>query len=72
MLNRTHVLGLREMSNKSAQSTLETLPQTLRDIDAQCHLLESCDLKKDSYGFNILCNIKNIMSDRATTEKRFS
>ena len=41
-----YVLGLREMSNKSSQSTLETLQQILRDIDAHCHLLETCD-KKD-------------------------
>ena len=41
-----YVLGLREMFNKSSQSTLETLQQILRDIDAHCHLLETCD-KKD-------------------------
>jgi hypothetical protein len=55
------------MFNKSSQSTLETLQQILRDIDAYCHLLETCD-KKDSYGFNILCNMKNTMSDRAAIE----
>ena len=46
------------------------MQQILRDIDAHCHLLETCD-KKDSYVFNILCNIKNTTSDRAATEKRF-
>ena len=62
---RPYLLGLREMANKSAKTTLDTLKEIIQDIS------ESVGTESQS-GQKILCNIKNTMSDRAQTEKAFN
>ena len=57
------MLGLREMSNKSAQTCLDTFKEILNDI--------SDDANNETAGGKLLTNIKNTMSDRAQTEVAF-
>jgi hypothetical protein len=56
------ILGLKEMKDKSSDSCLSTLTQVIQDI-SDCPTTET--------GKRILTNIKNTMSDRAATEKKF-
>jgi hypothetical protein len=56
------VLGLRDMSDKISATCLDTLKSIIADIN-------NCTHSQD--GSNILTNIKNTMSDRAATEKKF-
>ena len=60
----THVLGVQETPSKSAQDTLDTMVSMLHNISetTQCKEL----------GEQIIVNIKNTMSDRASTEKLFN
>ncbi len=59
-----YMLGLREMSNKSARTCLDTFKEILEDISA---------MKENSVaGDLIVTNIKNTMSDRAQTEVAFN
>ena len=62
---RPYLLGLREMANKSAKTTLDTLKEIIQDIS------ESVGMESQS-GQKILCSIKNTRSDRAQTEKAFN
>ena len=62
---RPYVLGLREMATKSAQDTLDIFKDILFDLDKQYY---SCGLSSQ----NILFQIRNTMSDRAATEKKFN
>ena len=64
----SYTLGLREMCNGSAQTTLDTLNEILADIE------EVADkaLGVDNAANRILANIKCTMSDRASTEKSFN
>ena len=64
--NVSYLLGLREMENKSGQCTLDTMKEILHDITT---LSEQEDT---TVGKKILANIKNTMSDRASTEKCFN
>ncbi|KAK6180548.1 hypothetical protein SNE40_012681 [Patella caerulea] len=66
----SYLLGLREMVNKSAQCTLDVLKEILFDISAHCK--ELSEAKNFSVGYELLCNITNTMSDRASTEKAFN
>lgn len=59
----TYLLGLREMSNKSASTVLDTLKEILNDISEISNGTDT--------GSRILSCIKNTMSDRAATEKKF-
>ena len=59
------VLGLREMSSKSSETTLDTLVQILGDIDRVGQLGSNSSKQ-------ILVNFRNTMSDRAATEKKFN
>lgn len=56
------VLGLRDMADKSSATCLETLKAITADI-SECTYTDA--------GKKILTNIKNTMSDRALTEKKF-
>lgn len=59
----SYLLGLREMHSKSSETVLDTLKQILSDIDSVA--------EGTNTGKKILTNIKNTMSDRAATEKKF-
>ncbi|WAR11353.1 hypothetical protein MAR_025533 [Mya arenaria] len=63
----SYILGLREMANKSGASTAETLQQIIQDISVYCTQSDNLGL-----GYDLLTNIKNTMSDRASTEKTFN
>ena len=63
----SYLLGLREMANKSGQSTLDTLKEILNGISDHC---KSAD--NESVGSEMIANIKTTMSDRASTEKHFN
>ncbi|WAR06009.1 LOW QUALITY PROTEIN: hypothetical protein MAR_021378 [Mya arenaria] len=52
-----------EMATKSSHDTLETFKDILNDID---------DITDDEPGNKLLVNIKNTMSDRASTETKFN
>ena len=64
----SYTLGLREMCNGSAKTTLDTLNEILADIE------EVADkaLGVGNAANRILANIKCTMSDRASTEKSFN
>lgn len=64
----SYILGLREMVDKSGQSTLDTFKEILSDITNYCHDSEN----HQNIGYIILCNIRDTMSDRASTEKHFN
>ena len=70
MIMRTHTFwDLREMVSKSADDTLATLKDVLDDISHICndHLTPG-----NETGIKTLSQIKNTMSDRATTESKFN
>ncbi|KAH3721064.1 hypothetical protein DPMN_063979 [Dreissena polymorpha] len=56
------VIGLKDMINKSSDNCLATLKLIINDIN---------DCTNTSVGKQILAEIKNTMSDRAATEKKF-
>lgn len=64
-----YLLGLREMLNKSGVCTLDTFKEILSDITNSCHEKELTGNMNVSY--QILANIRDTMSDRASTEKAF-
>ena len=64
----SYILGLREMADKSSQSTLDTFKDILNDVSDYCYQKE----QNQNAGYKILSNIKNTMSDRASTEKAFN
>lgn len=64
----SYLLGLREMHCKSSETVLDTLKEILHDNNDLCSEKEKDD---NSVGFKLLTSIKNTMSDRATTEKKF-
>lgn len=67
---KSYLLGLREMVDKSGQSTLDTLKEILNDITEYCHVNE---INNDiNVGNKLLANIRDTMSDRASTEKNFN
>ena len=66
----SYLLGLREMSSKSAETVLDTLKTILQDITDLCQEKENND-KERNVGYRLLSNIRNTMSDRAATEKKF-
>ena len=65
-----YMLGLREMCNKSASTTLDTFKEILGDISALCD--NDLENNKISHGYHILCNIRDFMSDRAKTNIAFT
>lgn len=59
------------MVNKSGQCTLDTLKEILGDIESYCKIQEEQEEQESSAaGMELLSNIKNTMSDRASTEKK--
>lgn len=68
--NNSYILGLREMVNKSGQSTLDTFKDILADITTYCHEAEGAN--DMNIGYKLLANIRDTMSDRASTEKTFN
>ena len=63
--NRMYLLGIRDLATKSANDTFHAFQQILSDFDSA---------QKDSnskVGKEILCNIRNTMSDRAATEVKW-
>ncbi|KAK3094747.1 hypothetical protein FSP39_005715 [Pinctada imbricata] len=66
----SYLLGLREMFNKSGQSTLDTLKEILEDFGTHCYQKERENHM--NVGYRILANIRDTMSDRASTEKNFN
>lgn len=59
----SYLLGLREMKCKSSETVLETFKDILQDFNGLCI--------GNDVGFKVLTAIKNTMSDRASTEKKF-
>lgn len=56
-------LGLRDMHNKAASTTLDTFKEILNDISSAC---EEMIINEDvSVGHAIISNIQSFMSDRA-------
>lgn len=64
------MLGLREMNNKAASTTLDTFKEILSDISDLCD--DNLENNKLSSGYHILCNIRDFMSDRAKTNIAFT
>ena len=60
------VLGLHEMVSKSGKDTLSTFKDILADIDVRCKATNN------EFSSNILKHISATMSDRASTELKFS
>ena len=58
------VLGMKPIATKSAKDTLDTLCDTLAEITQSCGVEGLSD--------TLVYNIKNTMSDRASTEKAFN
>ena len=56
------------MVNKSGQCTLDTLKEILGDITTYCRAQEEGDAQ-GTVGLQLLANIANTISDRASTEK---
>lgn len=70
LTDETYILRLRELFNKSGQSTLDTFKYILNDINDYCFQAEK---KSDMHvGYQILANIRDTMSDRASTDKTFN
>ena len=68
----SYFLGLREMSDKSAKTTLGTFKEILSDIDDVCNKIYEKEHGPMHVGYQILSNIRDTMSDRASTEKCFN
>ena len=60
------VLGLRELTTKSGRDTLDALKEILFDLDTRYYTADTLVSQ------NILFQIRNTMSDRAATEKKFN
>ncbi|KAK3097521.1 hypothetical protein FSP39_010420 [Pinctada imbricata] len=58
------------MFNKSSQCTLDTLKEILDDINEHCFTQETA--RQFHAGYQILANMRDTMSDRASTEKAFN
>lgn len=72
MDRNSHLLGLREMLNNSGQCTLDTLKEILGDIESYCEIQEEQEEHDRSAAeMELLSNIKNTMSERASTENFF-
>ena len=65
-----YMLGLREMNNKAASTTLDSFKEILSDISDLCD--DNLENNKLSSGYHILCNIRDFMSDRAKTNIAFT
>jgi E1A/CREB-binding protein len=63
-------LGLRDMCNKAASTTLDTFKDILIDISNACEVLTSNE--DVSTGHAILSNIESFMSDRAKVNSSFT
>ncbi|KAK3096973.1 hypothetical protein FSP39_005288 [Pinctada imbricata] len=61
-----YVLGLRELTTKSAKDTLDTFKEILFDLDNRYYTSQNLISQ------NILFHIRNTMSDRAATEMKFN
>ena len=70
--SNSFVLGMRDIVSKSSEDTLTTLKMILDDIDDIHNGLKQENEEKDKVGLEILCKIKNTMSDRAATEAKFN
>ena len=68
----SYVLGMRDIVSKSAEDTLTTLKVILDDINDIHNGLKQENDEKNEVGLEILCKIKNFMSDRAATEAKFN
>lgn len=63
-------LGLRDMHNKAASTTLDTFKEILNDISSAC---EEMIINEDvSVGHTIISNIQSFMSDRAKVNISFT
>ena len=67
----SYLMGLREISDKTARTTLETFKEILHDIESTCVEYEN-EGKEANIGYRILAGIRDTMSDRAATEKAFN
>lgn len=65
-----YMLGLREMHNKASSTTLDSFKEILTDISELCN--GSLEYNEISHVYNILCNIRDFMSDRAKTNIYFT
>ena len=63
-----YLLGLRQMASKSAKHTLDTLKETINDISDICLKAKA----GNNVGHQILCQIRNTMSDCAANEVLFN
>ena len=64
---RPYVVGLRDLTTKSAKDTLDTFKQILWDLD-KVHYNPDNNITSQ----NLLFHIRNTMSDRAATEAKFN
>ena len=65
-----YMLGLSEMNNKAALTTLDTFKEILSDISDLCD--DNLENNKLSSGYHILCSIRDFMSDRAKSNIAFT
>ncbi|CAG2248041.1 unnamed protein product [Mytilus edulis] len=65
------LLGLRQMSNKAAQTQLDVFKQILGDIELRYNQVTTNDVN-NKLSIKILQNIKCTMSDRAATQVSFN
>ncbi|XP_052097354.1 uncharacterized protein LOC127732359 [Mytilus californianus] len=67
---QVYFLGLRDMHDKAASTTLDMFANILDDISDICETYRNNDIT--SHGHSILSNIRNFMSDRAQTNIAFT
>lgn len=65
-----YMLGSREMHNKASSTTFDTFKEILTDISEVCN--GSLENNEISHGYNIVCNIRDFMSDTAKTNISFT
>ncbi|CAC5398193.1 unnamed protein product [Mytilus coruscus] len=65
-----YFLGLRDMLDKAASTTLDVFKNILDDISDICEQNRQQDITSPGHG--ILCNIRDFMSDRAQTNIAFN
>lgn len=67
---KVYFLGLRDMIDKAASTTLDVFINILDDISDVCEQYRQTNVT--SPGHSIMCNIRDFMSDRAQTDIAFT
>ncbi|KAK6175393.1 hypothetical protein SNE40_013865 [Patella caerulea] len=66
----SYMLALREMFNKSGSNILETFKEIIGDVRVHCYQKDRSN--EMDIGYQILADIRDTMSDRASSEKNFN